>query len=164
MKATARLERALTLSPAEIEAMGAGTKRVDLAKEALEAGASPSALINGDRPLNFAIARHDCELAKALIDAGADVNGPDGLAEPPLSKAGRYGDVAMIHLLLEHGADPCAQIEGWNQTVEQFVRFAGFDKNADAIAAWRTQELEKKLTVAWSDNAPTAPPTARARL
>lgn len=104
--------------------------------------------------LMWAIAHDDVQLAKSLLEAGADLGAHDGRdGEAPLSKAGRYESEAMIHMLLDHGADPSAPwAVGFNQSVEGWVRLWS-DKGADAIDTWKAQQLEKRLTTAWGENA-----------
>lgn len=44
-------------------------------------------------------------LARALIDAGASVDGSPGDRETPLITAASYGDAAVARVLIEAGAD-----------------------------------------------------------
>lgn len=72
----------------------------------------------GAAPLNYvAMLRYDTtdgtwrnvestgEMAQALIDAGAPVDGRPGDPEPPLITAASYGDPAVARVLLANGAD-----------------------------------------------------------
>ena len=54
------------------------------------------------------------ETALATIVAGADVNARDAAGRTPLIVACAAGDVAMVDLLLEAGANPRLDFEGWN--------------------------------------------------
>ncbi len=57
-----------------------------------EAGADPSARSPGDEtPLHWAASSDDSDVANALIDAGADVDAPDGSIGTPLANAVGYG-------------------------------------------------------------------------
>ncbi|HYO84151.1 MAG TPA: ankyrin repeat domain-containing protein [Bryobacteraceae bacterium] len=58
-------------------------------------------------PLHLAAEAGHLEIARALIDAGADVNARSGeTSQTPLHFAARAGQVEMAKLLLVHGADP----------------------------------------------------------
>ena len=52
------------------------------------------------------------EMAKFLLQKGADPN-PVGKSDGPLHVAALHGHVAMVRLLLEHGADPTIDAQGW---------------------------------------------------
>ena len=73
----------------------------------LELGANTElARQNGITPLHFAVHEGLMDIARLLLEAGAPVNLKGGSAEsPPLHLAAASGDVAMIDLLLAHGAD-----------------------------------------------------------
>ena len=49
------------------------------------------------------------ELARLLIEAGADIEGKTKNGYTALHLAAQYGHRLIIDLLLEHGADPNAQ-------------------------------------------------------
>lgn len=57
-------------------------------------------------PLHAAARRENLAVARALLDAGADVDAPDRKGETPLRRAVNCGHVRMAALLLERGADP----------------------------------------------------------
>jgi len=60
---------------------------------------------SGDSPLHAALWPGDDEAAKALVDAGADVNAPGEMSETPLHVAVAQGNAAMARHLVGHGAD-----------------------------------------------------------
>ena len=62
-------------------------------------------------PLHIAVLRLDTAMLKLLIDAGADVNGRDVIAGPPLHYAANYGWVEGARILLRSGADVSAADE-----------------------------------------------------
>lgn len=64
----------------------------------------------GRTPLAYAAAYGHLDLAKQLIAAGADVNYGQGRA---LREAILHGQVPLITLLLESGADPALNLEFW---------------------------------------------------
>jgi hypothetical protein len=61
---------------------------------------------NGWTPLLHAVHTHQNAAIAALIDAGADVNRPDGKSLTPLMMAAGYGYDDTVQLLLARGADP----------------------------------------------------------
>lgn len=78
----------------------------------LAAGADPGSVgAEGDSPLRVAVERGARDLAELLLRAGADrtidgAGGPSGMSA--LGRAAFHLDVAMIELLLRHGARPAA--------------------------------------------------------
>jgi ankyrin repeat protein len=78
----------------------------------LAAGADPGSVgAEGDSPLRFAVERGARDLAELLLRAGADrtidgAGGPSGMSA--LGRAAFDLEVAMIDLLLRHGARPDA--------------------------------------------------------
>lgn len=71
---------------------------------------TPFSETNAFSSLHAAVALEQVELAQALIEAGARVNGFDGSGMAPLHLAAWRGQTAMITLLLRHGADPNARL------------------------------------------------------
>ena len=59
----------------------------------------------GDLPLHVAAALGRLDIARLLIDAGADVNGGDVDESTPLDVAAIRRQPEMVNLLLKHGAD-----------------------------------------------------------
>lgn len=59
-------------------------------------------------PLNSAAAGRHADVARLLLDAGADPNARQGSGWTPLHSAAHNGDIAMIELLLSRGADAAA--------------------------------------------------------
>jgi uncharacterized protein len=60
------------------------------------------------RPLGTAAFARDRECALVLLGAGADPNGRGEGGFTPLHSAAQNGDVELVRLLLEHGADASA--------------------------------------------------------
>jgi ankyrin repeat protein len=56
--------------------------------------------------LSWACGHGSVLAARALLRAGAPVDGPDPYADSPLIVAARRGNIAIMSLLLNHGADP----------------------------------------------------------
>src|SRR4051794_14114366 len=59
----------------------------------------------GVRPLHSAVAAHDRDAVRALLDAGADPNVRQQGGFTPLLAAAHADDPEMTRLLLDHGAD-----------------------------------------------------------
>jgi hypothetical protein len=72
----------------------------------VEAGADPNFIAKpGDEtPLHWAASSDDAHVALALIDAGADLNVPDGSIGSPLANAVGYGCWDVARLLVARGA------------------------------------------------------------
>jgi ankyrin repeat protein len=76
------------------------------------AGADPDALTAGrdspgpgdETPLHYAASTDDVDVAEALIDAGADIETPDGSIGTPLDNAVGYGCWHVARLLAARGA------------------------------------------------------------
>lgn len=61
----------------------------------------------GERPLHCAVLMaHSCEMARALIKAGADVDGLDNMRKTALHHAAHLLHDELVALLLAHNADP----------------------------------------------------------
>jgi hypothetical protein len=77
-----------------------------------DAGADPNALTSGrdspgkgdETPLHYAASSDDVDVAEALIDAGADLETPDGSIGTPLDNAVGYGCWHVARLLVARGA------------------------------------------------------------
>src|SRR5215467_1118528 len=79
----------------------------------IEAGADPNALTTSrgaqagpgsETPLHYAASSDDADVAEALIDAGADIEVPDGSIGTPLDNAVGYGCWHVARLLVMRGA------------------------------------------------------------
>ena len=60
---------------------------------------------SGATPLMHATRLNDIETARALIEAGADVNAKDDLHDSPYLYAGARGHLEILNMTLAHGAD-----------------------------------------------------------
>ena len=101
-----------------------------------------------DSPLVVAVREGDLERAGQLLDEGCDVHGSGEQEWPALNYAAGRGDVAMLRLLLEHGAD---------------VFRTGLDKRTPyeiALAANRVEACEV-LREAEERSAGERPPSSR---
>jgi ankyrin repeat protein len=74
----------------------------------IEAGADPNARDPGqpssETPLHWAASSDDVDVARALVDGGADVEAPDGSIGTPLDNAIGYACWHVARLLVQRGA------------------------------------------------------------
>ena len=59
----------------------------------------------GETPLHWAASNDDVDVARVLIDSGADIEAPDGSIGTPLENAIGYACLAVARLLVERGAN-----------------------------------------------------------
>jgi hypothetical protein len=79
----------------------------------LKRGADPSRTMGHVSPLIFAVRASEHEIARLLLEAGANAGQCDfATGAPAIVLAALAGDAAMIQLLLDHGAD----IDGFGYT------------------------------------------------
>jgi hypothetical protein len=79
----------------------------EIAQVLVAAGADPNArepTLPSETPLHWAASNDDADVARVLIDAGADVDLPDGSIGTPLENAVGYGCWNVARLLVERGA------------------------------------------------------------
>jgi hypothetical protein len=78
-----------------------------IARILIAAGGDPNARDPGkgsETPLHWAASSDDVDVARVLIDGGADINVPDGSIGTPLDNAIGYGCWNVARLLVERGA------------------------------------------------------------
>jgi ankyrin repeat protein len=115
----ARLQAILTSGPAGLHQhshdgwtalhLAAHFGRLEAVRFLLARGADVHARSSNDldnHPLHAALAGRSAEVARALLDAGADPNSAEHGGYTPLHQAAENGEVAVIRLLLERGAVP----------------------------------------------------------
>lgn len=105
------------------------------AAELLNAGAfvdarSTNAMRN--MPLHAAVAGRAIDVAKMLLEFGADVNARQNGGWMPLHAAAQNGDVAMAELLLSNGAQPGARAEN-NQSAFDLALTKGHQGIVDLL-------------------------------
>src|SRR5438876_2450090 len=67
---------------------------------------------DGDNALHYVVREGDFPAAKALIEAGIKINKAGDLGYTPLHMACMYGNMEMVKLLVDKGADLFALSEG----------------------------------------------------
>src|SRR5437868_5003270 len=65
-----------------------------------------AAQVDGTTALHWAAYNDDAETAALLVRAGANVNAVNRYGVPPLAQACINGNVTIVNLLLQAGADP----------------------------------------------------------
>jgi uncharacterized small protein (DUF1192 family) len=81
---------------------------------------------DGDNALHFAVRENDIGAARALIEAGIEINKAGDLGYTPLHVASMKGDADMVKLLVKNGADVFALSEGYPPFTT--ARLAGQDR------------------------------------
>ena len=87
---------------------------------------------DGDNVLHVVVGWGDLAAAKALLDAGIDVNKAGDLGYTPLHVACMKGNLGLVKLLVERGADLFAMAEG--DLPFASARLAGADHICDFLA------------------------------
>ena len=102
---------------------------------------------DGDNGLHCVVRWGDLPAAKALIDAGIDVNKAGDLGYTPLHVACMLGNVEMVKLLIEKGADIFALSEG--DAPFATARLAGHNQICDLLDPLmkQAQSLDPKIWV-----------------
>lgn len=101
----------------------------------------------GDNGLHCVVGWGDLSAAKALIDAGIDVNKAGDLGYTPLHVACMRGNVEMVKFLIDKGANLFALSEG--DTPFATARLGGHDHVCDLLAPLmkQAQSLDEKIWV-----------------
>jgi ankyrin repeat protein len=76
----------------------------------VDRASADAAEADGTTALHYAVENGDVELARMLLDAGADPAAQNRYGVGPLHIGALNGDAAVVGLLLEHGADPNAAL------------------------------------------------------
>lgn len=115
----------------------------------LDAGAAIENPETGFSELITAAQHAGGEVAAALVAAGADANGLPPLEGMPLSEAAYAGNLAVMTVLLEAGADVNAQVEGqggFHYTPLFSAAYGGSREAAEMLLQWGADP-------AWADEA-----------
>lgn len=101
---------------------------------------------DGDNALHCVVRWGDLGAAKALIDAGIDVNKAGDLGYTPLHAACMKGNAEMVKLLIGRGADLFAFSEGDSPFTT--ARRGGHDNICEMLAPLM-EEAQKRNPTAW---------------
>jgi ankyrin repeat protein len=86
--------------------------------------------------LHGAVARRDVEIAKMLLEAGADPNARQERGFVPLHDAAANGNAALVELLLKHGAHADAKTDD-GKTAGNMAAERGHKELAETLGNWR---------------------------
>jgi ankyrin repeat protein len=109
-----------------------------------------SPLPDGTTALHWAAHSNATELARLLIDAGANANAANRYGETPLSLAVTTGNPALAAMLLKAGADPNTTV-GDGETILMMAAQAG---NAETIKALVTYGANVNAAEKWQGQTP----------
>jgi len=122
----------------------------------IDAGADPNALTTSrgaqagpgsETPLHYAASSDDADVAEALIDAGADIEVPDGSIGTPLDNAVGYGCWHVARLLVTRGA---RVDKAWHAaalgTLSRLEAILGSDPAAEEVsqAFWHACQADQR--------------------
>ena len=115
------------------------TKGSRVAMRLIEAGADVKHVRASDEMTALKFAVHSCpaEVIQALIERGAEVDGPSGTDQTALMIAARHNNVAALEVLVKNGADvslPCKLPWAGGRTAEGL---AELEKQRAALAFFR---------------------------
>lgn len=108
----------------------------------LEQGTDPNLVYNTNTALTYAARDGFIDIARLLIDYGADVNWIDGEGVTPLILAAFKDHIELVQLLLNHGADTTVR-DQWNRNALDYALRRG---DADPIAQLLRQSMENDAT------------------
>lgn len=100
---------------------------------------------DGDNALHCVVHWGDVLAAKVLIEAGIDVNKAGDLGYTPLHVACMHGNLEMVRLLIDSGADLFAMSEG--DTPFSTARLAGHDDICDLLGPAMKQVQSKDRNI-----------------
>ncbi|NEQ51730.1 MAG: ankyrin repeat domain-containing protein [Leptolyngbya sp. SIO3F4] len=93
---------------------------VDEVRSLLEQGTDPNLVYHTNTALTYAARDGFTEIARLLIEHGAEVNWIDGEGVTPLILASFKDHIDLVQLLLAHGADIAVR-DQWNRTALDYA-------------------------------------------
>ena len=117
------------------------TKGSRVALRLIEAGADVNVVRTADQMTALKFAVDDCtpEVIQALLDHGADVDGPRGTDQTALMLAARANNVDSLKVLVANGADlslPCKLPWAGGRTAQGLAEMEGRKKAATYLASF----------------------------
>jgi len=79
------------------------------------------------------VAGNYTDIARVLVNSGADVNVKQQAGATPLHSAAQNGNADILIMLLEHGADVNARMEGGKLPAD-LAKEKGFDEIAEILS------------------------------
>lgn len=136
--------------------VAAAAYRVDIARELVSLGASPTARNRlGAEPLHSAAVGRpgssnwnpeaQAACIEYLIAAGADPNATDKIGAMPLHRAVRTRSAAAVHALLKHGADARGRNRSGSTPLHLAVQNTGRTGSGSAEAKLQQEEITRLL-------------------
>jgi ankyrin repeat protein len=107
---------------------------LDAVKTLIAAGANIHAAATNAfkvQAIHAAVASHNHDIVRAVLDAGADPNATQQQGFRPIHEAGSRGDRALAELLMQYGADPSLANDQGKSAVD-----LAREKNHTAFADW----------------------------
>jgi hypothetical protein len=133
----------------------ARVQNVRVSQLLISRGANPN-IQNADMWTAFTFAMLDAPKTNTrtvalLVDAGYDVNSTDASGMKPIMRAALLGDLALVELLLNRGADPRVTWEG-KTSLDRCLELPLHERSERVIA--RLKAAEKKWRRATAHNSP----------
>jgi ankyrin repeat protein len=100
---------------------------------------------DGDNALHVAFHQGNWAMAKALVQAGIDINKAGDLGYTPLHVACMKGNIEMVQFLVDHGADLFALSEG--DPPFYSARLAGHNAICDLLGSLMTRAQSRDPNV-----------------
>lgn len=108
----------------------------------------------GDTALAMAVKRGDIDSIQMLIEAGANLDIPNGEGETPLMIAAQSGDIAILDLLVKAGADPNLKNNEGETILMQLFHSRGDLPNIDVLESIiKSDKLDIEATDSRGDTA-----------
>ncbi|GHG07379.1 ankyrin repeat domain-containing protein [Thalassotalea marina] len=126
----------LGLTPLMTACCGGKVKGSKIALKLIEKGADVNYIRKSDEmtALKFAVGSCSSEVIKALIDNGADIDGPNDTDQTAFILAARYNDIESLKILLDAGANPNITCKlGWANGLNA-LEVAKLEKSKKSIA------------------------------
>jgi len=119
--------------------------KTDLVQYFLDKGIDPNAVdSNGDSPLMLALQKKNTVIAQALVSARANINGCDDWGYSFLNRAVSRGEIDVVRLCLELGADPAGKNK-YGKSALQIAQQEGHREIENLLKDALTKARQKKI-------------------